>query len=176
MQKTKALTTQIVKDEDPSNMEPSEWTAPRGLVPAMVTLPQQAPQRPEKLGPAPYSRGSLGAPRQGNLFLWLWLVLFIGKWKVVISHVWLFATPWTVACQALLSMEFSREEYWSGLPFPSPGNLPNPGIQPHLQGPFLGLVSRFRGQSPQPSPPPQAALSPQGINPVTGSGIYSFPH
>ena len=37
--------------------------------------------------------------------------------------------PWTVACQALLSMEFSRPEYWSGLPFPSPGNLPNPGIK-----------------------------------------------
>ena len=39
-------------------------------------------------------------------------------------------TPWTVACQALLSMEFSRQEYWSGLPFPSPGNLPNPEIEP----------------------------------------------
>ena len=37
--------------------------------------------------------------------------------------------PWTVACQALLSMEFSRPEYWNGLPFPSPGNLPNPGIK-----------------------------------------------
>ena len=40
------------------------------------------------------------------------------------------ATPWTVACQALLSMGFSRQEYWSGLPFPSPGNLPDPGIKP----------------------------------------------
>ena len=40
------------------------------------------------------------------------------------------ATPWTVACQALLSMGFSRQEYWSGLPFPPPGNLPNPGIKP----------------------------------------------
>ena len=37
------------------------------------------------------------------------------------SHVWLFATPWTVACKALLSMGFSRQEYWSGLPFPPPG-------------------------------------------------------
>ena len=37
-----------------------------------------------------------------------------------LSHVWLFATPWTAACQAPLSMEFSRQEYWSGLPFPSP--------------------------------------------------------
>ena len=37
---------------------------------------------------------------------------------------------WTVALQAALSMEFSRHEYWSGLPFPSPGNLPDPGIEP----------------------------------------------
>ena len=40
------------------------------------------------------------------------------------------AIPWTVACQAPLSMRFSRQEYWSGLPFPSPGDLPNPGIEP----------------------------------------------
>ena len=39
-------------------------------------------------------------------------------------------TPWTVACQAPLSMGFSRQEYWSGLPFPSLGDLPNPGIKP----------------------------------------------
>ena len=39
-------------------------------------------------------------------------------------------TPWTVACQAPLPMGFSRQEYWSGLPFPSPGDLPNPGIEP----------------------------------------------
>ena len=40
------------------------------------------------------------------------------------------ATPWTVACQAPLSMGFSSQDYWSGLPFPSPGDLPNPGIEP----------------------------------------------
>ena len=44
------------------------------------------------------------------------------------SRVRIFVTPeWTVACQAPLSMEFSRQEYWSGLPFPSPGGLPDPG-------------------------------------------------
>ena len=42
----------------------------------------------------------------------------------------LFATPWTVAYQVPPSKEFSRQEYWSGLPFPSPGDLPNPGIEP----------------------------------------------
>ena len=40
------------------------------------------------------------------------------------------ATPWTIARQAPLSMEFSRQEFWSGLPFPSPGDLPDPGIEP----------------------------------------------
>ena len=49
----------------------------------------------------------------------------------LLSHVSLFVTPWTVACQALLSMGFSRQEYWSGLPFfPSPGDLLNPRIEP----------------------------------------------
>ena len=47
-----------------------------------------------------------------------------------LSHVRLFATPWTVAHQAPPSMGFSRQEYWSGLPFPSPGDLPNPGMEP----------------------------------------------
>ena len=46
------------------------------------------------------------------------------------SHVQLFVTPWTVAHQAALSMGFSRQEYWNGLPFPSPGDLPNSGIKP----------------------------------------------
>ena len=48
----------------------------------------------------------------------------------LLSHVWLFATPWTVAYQAPLSMGFSRQECRSRLPFPSPGDLPNPGIKP----------------------------------------------
>ena len=47
-----------------------------------------------------------------------------------LSRVRLFVTPWTVARQASLSVDFSRQEYWSGLPFPSPGDLPNPGIEP----------------------------------------------
>ena len=48
----------------------------------------------------------------------------------VLSRVQLCATPWTVAYQALPSMGFSRQEYWSGLPFPFPGYLPDPGIEP----------------------------------------------
>ena len=52
------------------------------------------------------------------------------KWKWSLSRVWLFATPWTVAYQAPPSMGFSRQEYWSGLLFPSLGDLPDPGIKP----------------------------------------------
>ena len=46
------------------------------------------------------------------------------------SHVRLFAIPWTVACQTPLSMRFPRQEYWSGLSFPSPGDISDPGIEP----------------------------------------------
>ena len=54
------------------------------------------------------------------------------------SHVRLFATSWTVACQASLSVELSRQEYWSGLPFPTPGDLPDSGIEPaSLKSPAL---------------------------------------
>ena len=70
------------------------------------------------------------------MILQLYYILFIKTIFLVIfakcylfSHVQLFATPWIVACQAPLSMEFSRIEYWSGFPFPSPGDLPNPGIK-----------------------------------------------
>ena len=59
--------------------------------------------------------------------------LFCRKTKVEsLSHVQLFATPWTVAYQALMSLGFSRQEYWSRLPFPSPGDLPDPGIEPRF--------------------------------------------
>ena len=58
------------------------------------------------------------------------------------SHVQLFAIPWTVACQALLSMGFSRQKYWRGLPFPFPGDLPNIGMEPvSLTSP--ALTGRF---------------------------------
>ena len=59
------------------------------------------------------------------------LIKLLWKWKVtLLSHVQLFATPWTVDYQAPLSMGFSRREYWIGLPFPSPWDLPDPGIEP----------------------------------------------
>ena len=74
------------------------------------------------------------------------------KWSEVksLSRVQLFATPWTVAYQAPLSVGFSRQEYWSGLPFPSLGDLSDPGIEPG--SPTLqadALPSEPLGKSPQ---------------------------
>ena len=69
---------------------------------------------------------------------WHFLVVYKRKWKW--SRVWLFATSWTVAYQAPPFMGFSRQGYWSGLLFPSPGDLPDPGIEPGsaaLQGDSL---------------------------------------
>ena len=58
------------------------------------------------------------------------------KWKVIkcwsLSHIWFLATLWTVAHQVPLSMGLFRQEYWGGLPFPPPGDLPDPGIEPWL--------------------------------------------
>ena len=78
----------------------------------MATSQQRNEESPSHLGPA---------------------VSFICSQKVKVkslSRVQLFATPWTVAYQDPQSMDFSRQEYWSGLPFPPPGDLPNPGIEP----------------------------------------------
>ena len=72
------------------------------------------------------------------------------------SRVQFSVTPWTIACQAPLSMEFSRQDYWNGFPCPSPGDLPNPGIGPRspaLQADFLLLSHQeslgFRTHSPK---------------------------
>ena len=63
----------------------------------------------------------------------------IDKSAHVLSHVQLFETLWTLACQAPLSMRFPRQEYWSGLPLPPPGDLLNPGMEP--RSPTLQAVS-----------------------------------
>ena len=66
----------------------------------------------------------------------------------VLSHVRLCATPWTVAHQAPLSMGFSRQEHWSGVQFPSPGDFPNPGIEPMSPA----LAGRFFTTEPHGKP------------------------
>ena len=63
------------------------------------------------------------------------IIIINSKSECVLSHVRLFVTLWTVANQALLSMGFPRQEHWNGLPFPSPGDRPNPGIE--LMSPAL---------------------------------------
>ena len=99
------------------------------------------------------------------LFLWLCLAIYvsdflIGFWLIKqyvfsfcsvnnvlcccvqsLSCVQFLAAPWSVACQAPLSMGFSRQEYWSGLAFPSPEDLPNPGIKPASLAPAGGFFT-----------------------------------
>ena len=73
------------------------------------------------------------------------IVTIRGMELVTQSCLILFATPWTVARQAPLSMGFSRQEYWSGLPCPSPGHFPDPGMEPGLPE----LAGRFFTTEPQ---------------------------
>ena len=98
------------------------------------------------------------------------------------SRVRLCATSWTVAHQAPLPMGFSREEYWSGLPFPPPGDLPNPGIKPvspvasalqanplslsHLGKPKMYVISAHI---------PLAKVSPTAKPEASGTGRVSIP-
>ena len=79
--------------------------------------------------------------RSPSVVVCMIIILHILYWDILdlcacllsrFSHIWLFETLWTVACQASLSMGFSRPAYWSGLPCPPPGELPNPGIKPSV--------------------------------------------
>ena len=90
--------------------------------------------------------------------LWLFVTPMDYFCVLLLSHVRLFATPLTVTCQAPLSVGFSRQEYWSGLPFPSPGDLPHPGIEPkspalHVDALLSELLGKTHGlYSPWNSP------------------------
>ena len=66
----------------------------------------------------------------GGIFILILHLPLTSKKVKLLSHVQLFATPWTVAYQAPLFIGFSRQEYWSAVPLPSPGDLPDPGIKP----------------------------------------------
>ena len=83
----------------------------------------------------------------------------------MLNHVQLFATPWTVACQAPLSVEFSRQKYWRGLSIPSPDDFPNPGIEPgSLTLQADSLPSEPPAQIPNLSLPPSLGLFDQQSN------------
>ena len=75
----------------------------------------------------PYSICLLVFKNHSSLFIYFCLFFLHAQ---SLSHIRLFVTPWTVALQAPLPMGFPRQEYWSGSPFPSPGDLPDPGIEP----------------------------------------------
>ena len=104
-----------------------------------------------------------------------------------LSHVRLFATPWTVAHQAPPPMGFSRQEYWSGLTFPSPGDLPDPGIEsrsPTLPADALTSEPPEKPQSPKNShqikhnlqlPGCDYFLNGQFWQPTKGSRMDSYP-
>ena len=88
----------------------------------IASLPEgQDPALPTSRRHTPFPPGSLHKPLNLSLDL-----LLSFSWKVLSDS---FSTPWTVACQAPLSLWFPRQEYWSSLPFPSPGDLPDPGIE-----------------------------------------------
>ena len=117
-----------------------EW--PFGLGPSEVCLLfSYGPQAKNNF----YIFQSLGKKRQRTIFCDMEIIhnlnVCIYEWCFIgirvymlscFSCVWLFATPRTVAFQAPLSMEFFQQEYWSGLPFSPPGELPDPGIEPSL--------------------------------------------
>ena len=89
----------------------------------------------------PANAGDMGSiPGGGTKIPCVCVCVCARAWAQLLSHVRLFVTPLTVACQAPLFMEFSRQEHWSGLLLPSPGDLPNLGIKPKppvLQADFL---------------------------------------
>ena len=109
----------------------------------------------------------------------------------LLSRVQLFATPWTVAYQASPSMGFSRQAYWSGLPFPSSGDLPNPGIEPGSPAlaadpskdtwevaigceSWLGLALPLR-RVPQPPKSVRSAVGRQGRGLSSSKGLTTLP-
>ena len=115
---------------------------------AASSLPATCPgaRNPESLGSA-----SLHGRGEGKLFLRDFMEVRSKNNHNVhacmlshFSHVWLFGTPWTVDHQAPLSMGFFGQEYWSELPCPTPGNIPNPGIKPSLLiSPALGCLQKW---------------------------------
>ena len=89
-------------------------------------------------------------------------------WTQSLRRVRLFVTPWTVTCQAPLSMELSWQEYWSGLPFLSPRDLPNPGNE-HVSTKALALASGFFTTEPRGKPqcigqPPEKEIKTKTVN------------
>ena len=130
-------------------LRPSPLTPPTARL-ACVCCVTSLPQRASASGRQHWSRVEGCSTGRGCLFSGLPFHCGAPVWLLVItqllSRVRLFVTPWTIAHQAPLSMGFSRQEYWSGLPFPPPGDLPDSGIEPAcllspaLAGGFFTMV------------------------------------
>ena len=144
--------------------EPTKWAFPAAMATPETWDPQprsseEAPSAPDKGQVcSAHTPTSMRGPR-GSLFRQVKSIqeqihptkttqLFISCEAKSFGPVRLFVTPWTVAYQAPPSMEFSRQENWSGLPFPSPGDLPNPGMEPTS----LALAGRFFTTEPPGKP------------------------
>ena len=97
-----------------------------------------------------------------------------------LSHVQLFSTLWTVVHQAPLSMGFSRQEYWSGLPFPSPGELLNPGVEPvfvrspALAGGFFTISATWEALGCSPGADKTTHISPHTASPFHQQKLSSL--
>ena len=91
--------------------------------------------------------------------------------KNIISPVWRFVTPWTVAHQDSLSMEFSRQEYWSGWPCPAPGDCPDPGIKPRSPALQVDSCSGFSGGQRRPK-----NIICSSNSPIPPSLLFSLTH
>ena len=96
-----------------------------------------------------------------HIVVYICLSLKYMKMKVLLSHIWLFLIPQTVVHQAPLSVEFSRQEYWSRLPFPPPGDLPDPGTEP--RSPALRADSVMSEPPGKPKLPQTLPLTPWDI-------------
>ena len=89
----------------------------------------------------------------------------------VLGRVRLFVAPWTAACQAPLSMGFPRQEYWSGLPFPSSGDLPDPKIEP--VSPVSPALAGGLLTTEPPEKPPKTTLYLDKKKPLCGNNLIS---
>ena len=121
----------------------SSWSGPAGEVVGVERVDQQTQQQPHR--PCFPLFSASGCQSYCDLLFWLWNSdsYLCACMLSHFSHVWLFATPRPIVCQAPLSVGFSKQEYWNGLPFLSPGVLSNPGIEsaslisPALAGRFF---------------------------------------
>ena len=97
------------------------------------------------------------------------------KWKSPsLNWLWFFVTPWTVAHQLPLSVGFSRQEYWSGKSFPSPGDLPNPGIEPRSLELQADSLSKWQSSDNVSLPPPSPKIETQKVKVNSLSRVRLF--